>query len=109
MEPYYALRLPDYARYAFESVRTLHLEVWFEESTRWIRMEVLRDLLGNDSPFVVRVYTEGDQLGDPWQELENGEYPWWRANTAEEAIQACLDGLGEREPIQRGLANKPAG
>lgn len=108
MDSYYALRLPSYARYAFEAVRTLHLQVWFENGSRWVRLDVLRDLLGNDAPFVVRVFTEGEKLSEPWRELEDGEYPWWRAETAEEAIQSCLDGLAERGPIQRGMANRPA-
>ena len=99
-----AFLLPAYARYAFERVRTLELEVWFESGTRWIRLDVLRDLVGNDAPYVVRVYTEGERLGAPWGELEAGAYPWWRGETAEQAIRACLVGLAERAPIRRGLA-----
>lgn len=95
--------LPPYARYALEHVRSVELEVHFETSTRWIRLDVLRDLAGNESPFVVRVYTEPDRLGDPWVELERGTYPWWRGATAEAALQACLAGLADREPIRAGL------
>jgi hypothetical protein len=99
-----AFQLPAYARYAFERVRSLELEVWFEDGTRWIRLECLRDLAGNDAPFVVRVYAEGERLGDPWVELEGGAYPWWRGASAEAAIRSCLDGLSTRSPIRRGLA-----
>ncbi len=98
------LELPAYARYAFEQVHTLHLEVHFEESTRWLRLDVLRDLAGNDAPFVVRVFAEDDRLGDAWRELEDGQYPWWRGQTSEAAIQSCLEGLAERGPIVRGMA-----
>ena len=96
----HAFRLPDYARYAFEEVRQLQLEVWFEEGTRWIRLVVMRDLLGNDSPYVVRVYTEGLKMGDPWVEFEEGAYPWFRGTTPEEAVQNCLLQLEERGPIR---------
>ncbi|MCP3917713.1 MAG: hypothetical protein GY711_19385 [bacterium] len=98
--------LPSYARYAFEEVRRVHLEVWFENSTRWVRLDVLRDLVGNDSPYAVRVFTEGDTLGAPWRELEDGAYPWWRGATADEALSACLVGLGDRRPILEGLASR---
>ena len=84
------LELPDYARYAFEQVRTLHLEVQFEDSTRWLRLDVMRDLAGNDAPFVVRVFCEGERLGDPWRELEDGQYPWWRGASADEAVARRL-------------------
>lgn len=94
--------IPDYANYAFEVVRAFYLEVWFEETTRWLRVDVLKDLVGNYDPYSVRIFGASGDTG----EFLDGEYPYWTGSTPEEAVRACFDGLREMAGIARGLEAK---
>lgn len=95
--------LPDYARYAHEVVGSFYLDVWIEDSTRWLRIDVLKDLVGNHGPYSVRIFVEGEHHG-PWEEMV--EYPWFVGKTSQEAVDRCLAGLADRAEVVRGVETR---
>jgi hypothetical protein len=95
---------PDYARYAFEVVRSLILDIWWENSTRWVRIDVLKDLVGNYRPYSVRIFLRGPYETDPW--AEPSEYPYWTGDSLDAALQACLDGLADRAEVAAGMESR---
>jgi hypothetical protein len=96
---------PDYAQHAFEVVRSLIIEVLWEDTTRWMRIEVLKDLLVNKyGPYSVRIFVRGKYETDPW--AEPPEYPYWIGNSADEALEECLKGLAERAEIADGVERR---
>lgn len=97
-------KLPDYARYASEVVHSVYLEVWWEETTRWLRIDVLKDLVGNYGPFSIRIFSASGDTG----EFLGGEYPYWQGDSPEEAVQKCLEGLSNLAGISRGIETKNA-
>lgn len=99
-----SFKRPSYARSAFELIRSVLLEVWWEDSTRWMRIEVFKDLGGTYGPYSVRIFLQGQFETDPW--AEPSEYPYWIGETPEAALNACLDGLADRAEIATGVETR---
>jgi hypothetical protein len=105
MTEHNSFKLPDYARYAHEVVGSFYIEVWIEDNTRWLRIDVLKDLVGNFGPYSVRIFVAGEH-GGPWSEME--EYPWWTGDSPEDVVEKCLAGLADRAEIVRGVETREA-
>lgn len=99
-----AFDLPEYARFASEVVRSIYLDIWFEDNTRWIRIDVLRDLVGNYGPYSIRIMTVSGEAG----EFLGGEYPYCVGDSPEEVLKKCLKQLSEIAGIVQGLETMKA-
>ncbi len=94
--------LPEYARAASEVVHSIYLDIWWDRTTRWIRIDVLKDLAENYGPYSIRIFTASGEAG----EFLDGEYPYWIGDSPEEAMEKCFAGLSELAGVHEGLNTK---
>lgn len=96
------MKLPEYARHMHEVVRSIYLDAWIEETTKWLRIDVLFDLGDTYGPYSIRIH----EIGNPSSEFLGGEYPFYVGKSPEEALEKCLEGLPQLACISRGIKSK---
>ncbi len=100
------MNIPDYADHVLEVVRTIVLQVPYENRWRMVRLEVLKHLKGTHTyPFIVSMFIqEGEHYGS-WEEPEG--YPRLGGDSADAAMNGFLDEvLPKFAEIARGIEQR---